>query len=393
MPWLSRSRTARSSARGPSRPTSGAVGCGAGGAAGADREVGAGVGTGSGSRFVSAGSWRRIACSSPASSGPGSRPVSSASSSRKARSASSASTWRPDRSSATAWTARRRSRSGSRAMADSAVERTLACSPRPEQAEEPGFLRRHPEPLERGPLGQDVGVVRQVGVRFAVPRGEGFVELLDEGRGLLAVGPAGRVALAELAGQRCEAALGGAHVGPEPVHVDRLPVDVEQVAVVGGLQHRRGGPCPAVRLQRLAEAGDVRVQRTVRGRRRLAGPDQVREEPGRDRTARRHGQCGDDRARLAGADVDGCGVVSDGAVGASFHAGSPEDEHAHRHTVTAAPGPTAALPAEPLPAERPTSAAMGSSIATEVGLSAAGAPRRAALCATRQEWTAGQVAP
>ena len=86
------------------------------------------------------------------------------------------------------------------------------------------------------------------------------------------------------------------------------------------------------------------MQRTVRGRRRLAGPDQVREEPGRHGTARRHGQCGDDRAWLAGADVDGCRMIFAGAVGASFHAGSPEDEHAHRHTVTAAPGPAAVLP-------------------------------------------------
>ena len=80
----------------------------------------------------------------------------------------------------------------------------------PQQPDQPGLLGGDPEPLEGGPLGQHVGMVRQVGVRLAVPGGQGLVELLDEGRGLSRSGQPRRVAVAELAGERCEAPLGGA---------------------------------------------------------------------------------------------------------------------------------------------------------------------------------------
>ena len=76
------------------------------------------------------------------------------------------------------------------------------------------------------------------------------------------------------------------------------------------------------------------MQRAVGRGRRVAGPDEVGEQAGGDRPARGHGQCGDDRARLASTDVEGGAGVT-GRVEAPLDPGGPEDEHAHRHTVTA----------------------------------------------------------
>ena len=125
-----------------------------------------------------------------------------------------------------------------------------------EQAEEPGLLRRDPEPFERRALGEDVGVVGQVGVRFAPPGGQGLVELLDEGDRLRPARPARPVAVAQLAGQRREAALAGPNVGGEPVHVDGLGVDLSP----GSRGRSSPGPRPR-------PARDGRVRAPCAGRR------------------------------------------------------------------------------------------------------------------------------
>jgi hypothetical protein len=196
-----------------------------------------------------------------------------------------------------------------------------------EQADEPGLLCGDAEPFERRALREDVGVVGQVGVRFAPPGGQGLVEPLDEGDRLRPARPPRPVAVAHLAGQRREAALAGPNVGGEPVHVDGVGVDLHQVPVVGRLQDRGRGSRATVGFEGLAQAGDVRVQRAVGRRRRVAGPHQVREQAGGDRPAGGHRQGGHDRARLASPDVDG-------RAGGILDPGGPEDEHAHRHTVT-----------------------------------------------------------
>ena len=78
---------------------------------------------------TSDGSWRRIACSKAATSGPGSRPSSRSSTERSWRSERSDSPCRPAWYCAVASSAQRRSRNGASATSAWALARTLSCRP------------------------------------------------------------------------------------------------------------------------------------------------------------------------------------------------------------------------------------------------------------------------
>ena len=148
----------------------------------AARSTGRGAGSGrsaSSAHRCSAGSCCRIACSRSRSSWPGSSPSSSARWVRASRSAASASPWRPgpgerervQRPEPLAQRVPRRGLLGRRDHGGVVAQG--------EQAEHPVLLRGQPQLLQRGALGEDVGVVRQVGVRLPRPGGQRLLEGVD----------------------------------------------------------------------------------------------------------------------------------------------------------------------------------------------------------------------
>ena len=183
--------------------------------------------------------------------------------------------------------------------------------------------RRRAQPFEPGALGEDIGVVGEVGVRRAAPPPQRLLETFDLLLDLASTRPRPVRPGRQLRGEPAEHPVPGPDLVGERRRVDRVAGEREPVALVGRDQHRRLRPWLEARFEQPSQPGDIGVQRPVGTGRRLVTPHE-RDEPvrGHDRSeVEREG--GEERAPLARRDLDG-------PVG-PVERRRPEDAHLHRH--------------------------------------------------------------
>ena len=178
--------------------------------------------------------------------------------------------------------------------------RRLAQCQQPQQS---ALLGRRTHLLERRALRHHVRMLEEVGVRRPGPGRQHRVELVERREHRATVWPVVPVSGGQLGRQWGEHPLDATYVADEAVRVYVVGLDPQQVAVVGGLQHRLHRARGAIGVERLAHPGDVGVQGAVRRARWLARPHQVGQHVRAHRTAgvqrerRQHGP------RLARADL------------------------------------------------------------------------------------------
>ena len=180
--------------------------------------------------------------------------------------------------------------------------------------------RDRPELVEAGPLGLRGRSVLELGVRHPAPERQGGVEVREVGlqvrRGRYGDDPADAEPLVDRADQLLEAS-------------SVQGVLTQRQRVAGSLrdEHLRRRPRGPVRLERLAQPGDVPLQRGGHRRRRRITPEQVDQRVRSNRTARVQREGGDQGALLAWAEVDRCPVEAD--------LGGSQDSDAHQRRICA----------------------------------------------------------